>query len=229
MLIRHIEPKLIVKSNVKKQSGLTLLEVMVAVAIMAVIAVLSYQTLSVSLDSSDIVEEHLQEMRRLDRAWALIENDLNNVIAHKRKRDASEAASGDLPAMVVDGTDPRWLVLLRGGYATNIGSANITLKRPEVVRVAYRLEEGVLWRDIWYNTGLTEVESAKHRKLLDGIESIEISALSREATSVDAGPWLDSWGIEPSQIETLPYALRIGLTLENDDKIERLFKLLDGR
>ena len=63
-------------NSYRSQQGLTLIEVAVAVAIMAVIFVLSQQTVSVSTDSFDTSERNAKRIEQIDRVWYFLKQDL---------------------------------------------------------------------------------------------------------------------------------------------------------
>ena len=204
-------------SSLRKQLGLTLLEVMVAVSILAVIAVLSYQALDVATDSSEISQEKLAELRRLDRIWILMENDLRNALAYDKKPTYGD----DLPAMQVGGQE-YWLMFLRGGHDNPLN-----LPRSELLRVAYKIDDEVLWRYSWIDPHTMDEDFAQKQKMIDGVEGVETRVLTPDAKSFSAGPWSDTW--PPNGVKNqLPRAIEIKLTLKQGGELTRLMSLAPG-
>ena len=204
-------------SSLRKQLGLTLLEVMVAVSILAVIAVLSYQALDVATDSSEISQEKLAELRRLDRIWILMENDLRNALAYDKKPTYGD----DLPAMQVGGQE-YWLMFLRGGHHNPLN-----LPRSELLRVAYNIDDEVLWRYSWIDPHTMDEDFAQKQKMIDGVEGVETRVLTPDAKSFSAGPWSDTW--PPNGVKNqLPRAIEIKLTLKQAGELTRLMSLAPG-
>lgn len=209
-------------SGRQSQSGFTLLEVLIAGAILAIIGVLSYQSLDTAIRSSEVSTEQLESIRELDRVWVLLENDVRNALALKRM----DSSLQPLSSMILDVNDLRWLTFYRGGQANPMG-----LPRTEVLRVAYRLEEGVLWRDSWVDpyAEIDDEEYTRSQRLLDGVTEITARALSRESSnrSFDSGNWSEEWPTS-QQPQSLPLALEITLTVERLGDITRLFALVPG-
>ena len=209
----------------KRQSGLTLLEVLVAVGILAVISTVSFQVISVVTLSSEASQESLKRLKRLDRTWIVIENDVRNILPVLRTPQFGET----IPSFTAgDGNDEYWMTLLRGGVANPLG-----LPRSEIQRVAYKLEDNVLSRYTWVDSYNLEEEEAFPQKLLDGLESIEVRVLLNNARSISAGPWDDSWpssntGSQASAATAsqLPLAIEITMTLDNEEELRRFLPLV---
>jgi len=207
------------KPGLVRQSGLTLLEVLIAASIMATIAVLAFGALSVTERSREVSEDRLRSIQQLDRVWLMLESDLRNALGYKALTNRGDI----IPAMKITYSEDYWLNLQRGGKANPLG-----FFRTELVRVAYRIENEVLWRDTWYDTGNIDPEQARKQKLLEGIERVEVKVLPDTAKSVDDGIWIEQWPPE-NKVETLPLALRITFEIEGRGELDRLFILQPGK
>ncbi len=208
-----------------KQNGLTLVEVLIAVIIMALIGTISYQALDTTIRSKEVVENHLKELSKIDRAWLLIEGDLKNMVNHNIAQSFGPGGGSALSPLVLENSDEEyWLVVLRAGHANPLNFI-----RSELIRVGYRVQDSVLWRDVWYNISSVDVDQARNQKVLDNIEEVEIKLLSPTATSFDGGPWVDKWPPQGAQPEEMPFAVEITLRLEDDEEISRLFSLVNGK
>lgn len=206
-----------------KAQGLTLIEVMVAVSILAVIATISYQTLSVTIASKEVVEAKLKELARIDRAWLLLETDLKNALSYGRRQMLGPGSGELIPPLLIERNGDYAMVVLRGGHPNPMN-----FPRSELIRVGYRVEDETLWRDVWYNLGSVDQEEAKQQKIVDGVESIEISILSDRANSFSSGPWLDNWTMEQQASSPMPLALKVTIKLEGYEEVSRLYALLRG-
>lgn len=212
---------------IKRQGGLTLLEVMVAVSILAVISVMSYQALSVVSDSSERSQEKLNELKRLDRAWILLENDLRNALAYDK---ISVNGTGEsIPAMQVgQSSNEYWLIFLRGGHENPLAQT-----RTELMRVGYRLLDEVIWRYSWSDPYIVDEELAQKQKLIEDVEDVEVRLLTPDATSYRQGPWTDAWppsqGPGQNNPTRLPLAIEIKLTIKSTGEITRLISLAPGQ
>lgn len=206
--------------SARKQRGVTLMEVMVALAIMAIIALLASQAFHTASTGAAATRESMERMAEVDRAFVLIENDVRYAIFKPIK---SQVNPNPLPPVFISMSDgDYWLTVLRGSYPNPL-----KLPRTEEVRVGYRYIDEELWRDTWYNPVLNEQEDAQQRRILTGVTSLNIDVLASNATSLAAGPWVDSWR-DGQALQALPKAIRITVELEDMGEIERLFAFLPG-
>ncbi|WP_236074779.1 type II secretion system minor pseudopilin GspJ [Teredinibacter purpureus] len=203
----------------KRQCGISLLEVLVSVAIMATIALLAFGALDVSERSKVVSEEKMHDLLQFDRGWVMLENDLRNALSY-----ANGNAYGDLiNAMDVRYGEEYSLVFLRSGRANPLG-----FPRTELARVGYRLEESVLWRDTWYDPQNPDIDFARQQKIMEGVEDIKISVLPTSGQGYKEGPWVEEWpGLGPPNV--LPLALEITIETKSRGEITRLFALSPGK
>ena len=205
------------------QSGFTLLELLVAAAMLAVILVAAERAISVAQRSAEISQARAQSVRDLDRFWVLVERDLRNVTLAAMPPHLLSNGSAPLASLQISTTETFLLSLLR------IGQSNpLALPRSEAVRVAYRLDDGVLWRDSWIDPWRPEQEQARAQQLLTNVEELDVVALPLPpaARSVDGGPWVDEW---PQQLgaNVLPMAVELRLNLKQRDTITRFIRLVN--
>lgn len=200
------------------QRGFTLLEVMIAVGVMALVAAGAYVAVNAASNSSAATRQALERFERVDRAWVLLETDLRNAVARVTPLNYGPP----LPAMSVDFGSEYRLDFLRAGRDNPL-----YLPRTELARVAYRLDEGVLWRHSWHEPSQVEPEYARQQKLVDGVEDMTVRVLAPDAQSVADGPWLDQWpGNQPPM--SLPPAIEITITFSDLGEVIRLFEVLPG-
>lgn len=126
-----------------KQSGFTLLELVVALAIFAVLGLASARLFDTVVRAQQATTSHGQDLRRLQRAFGVIE------------RDALQLAS----SVVVLG--PTSLQLLRENWRNPQD-----LPRSERQHVLYRLDDRVLWRE----SRSPESTTVERQKLLDDVD-----------------------------------------------------------
>ncbi len=203
------------------QRGITLLELMIAAAMLAMIMVIAERAITAARGSAEVVERQAQRLRDIDRVWVLIENDLRNSVAQGKVIPFGEA----IPAMRIGSTDDYIMMFIRSGQANPL-----LLPRTEVLRVAYRLDDTVLWRDSWIDPYNTDPELAREQQLLDGVEEFRVLALpgAPQGRSVEEGPWLDSWPQNESALASLPLAVEVVMVLEGRGEIRRIVSLVGG-
>lgn len=190
-----------------------------ALAIMAIIAALSAQAFQTAATGAAATREAMDRLAQIDRTFVLIENDLRNALPKVVQVDMGQP----LPPMFVAMNDDYWLSVLRGGFDNSLFQP-----RTEEVRIGYRYIDDTIWRDTWYNPAHNEETEARKRRLMDGVRTMNLRVLPPTATSIAAGPWLDSWPQNPAA-EDLPLALEITLELDDLGEVTRLFTILPGK
>ncbi len=198
--------------------GFTLIEVLIAIAVTAIIASVAAYAFNSAEVAHTRTKLSQQRMQRLDRAWLTLETDLRNALGKM-----SFSAYGDpIPAMLVDETQQEWLTFLRGGRPNPLH-----FYRSELGRVQYRLEDNILMRELWNDPANLDEDLGHEQKLLEGVEEVKVRILPPGAGSVFRGPWVDDWPPDQAQA-ALPKALEITLVLEGGAEITRLFEVLPG-
>ncbi len=149
---------LVGRTSFSKMKGFTLIEVMIAILIMAMIAVMTSQSFSVAISSSEATQEAIDRMAKVDRVWVLFETDLRNAIPTMPRVSGSKP----IPPVFVEPSDDYRLTILRAGYANPL-----KLPRTEMVRVGYRFEDSVLWRDTWINIAANDEREARPQIVIE--------------------------------------------------------------
>lgn len=208
---------------IRRAFGFTLIEVLLALMIMAMIAMLSAQAFNTAAAGSDATREAMDRLAEVDRAFVLMENDFRNALPHALQPVLFGGAP--LPAFFTsDGGDDYRMVVLRGGLDNPLFQA-----RSETVRVGYRIVDDEIWRDTWFNPRQRDQEEARPKKILTGVDNFMVRVLSPVPTStVNAGPWLIDYPPNASANEVLPPAVEVTVELKDFGEIRRLFVMLPG-
>lgn len=191
----------------KRAPGFTLIEVLVALALMALVAVLAWRATASLVDGESRLAAESQRWRTLDLVFSRIEADLQQaqprgIRVGARREPAWIAASEANGASAI--------IFTRAGaeFAAEPGSAG--------QRIGYRVRDGVLEMLYWPALDRDrEVEPVAHA-LLDGVAGFRIDQLGSRG-------WLDRW--PASGEDELPRAVRVRLTLTSGELVERLFAL----
>ncbi len=200
------------------QGGFTLLEVLVAVAITALIGVGIWEVMSGVIKARTSVDQVSDQFQRLQRAMLLIERDVTQVVNRPIR-----GPYGDRQFALTTGGDNYFLQLTRQGWRNPLGDA-----RSELQRVAYSLEGNTLHRWQWQVLDRAQDSQPIDQKLLSQVTSVKVRFLDAQ------GKWIDQWppevaGQEPPKPETasLPRALELTLDQKRFGKIRRVWILPD--
>ena len=126
-------------TRTRRTAGFTLLELLVALAIFAVLSVLAYGGVRHLLSFEDGLAQSTRRFDRLQFAVVLLEQDLRNAVP----RTVRDALGEREPALRA-GLRGELLTLTRRAPALGTAAAG-----PGLRRVRYRLEHGDLYRDVW--------------------------------------------------------------------------------
>lgn len=197
-----------VKSSVKKSAGFTLIEIIVALAIFALLTVLCFRGLTFILDYVERDEAYYQDQDRIQRAWSIILQD----ILHMRPR-AERDRLGGVERAYQTGIDEYLLVLTRGGMPTITGTES------GLQRVAYSLsEEGEFLRWTWPGMDLFSDEEPTSQLLIGDVNAIEFWQLNASNEFEQSWPPLN----EQIAVTSLPRMIRLVIELQDGVRIERL-------
>lgn len=200
--------------------GFTLLELLVALFIAAVMFAMGYGAITQALTSRDSLKEQQAHLLELQTAVRVLEQDFMQLAPRPVRQ-----AIGDEPAQpallgAVPGTQPI-VALTRGGWANPAG-----LPRPGLQRVAYFLENGTLRREYWNVLDPTLASTTTKRDLMTHVKAVTLRYLDQ------AHQWQEQWPPGTAAIRTQewtlrqrPLAVEITLDTEGWGKVVRIIEI----
>ena len=196
--------------------GFTLLELLVAIAIFAVVSTLALTGYTQLQQQSEYAEQRLSRLREVQRAVQTLCQDLEQLEPRPIREPLGD---GYLPALLAT-EDPEYRVqLTRAGWSNTAG-----LPRPTLQRVGYRVDQDQqLWRDYWPALDRTLVVEPEKTRMLDGVRSIRFRFLTANRDWVDRWPAQQVVGAQSQR--SRPAAIEVVLELEDWGEIRRLVEV----
>lgn len=190
-------------------AGFTLLELLVALAVFALLSALGYGGLQALLRTQAATAEHNRQFARLTRSMALLQQDFEQAIARPVRDNQGDAV---LPLQGEFDTSPA-VELTRSGWL-NLSHG----ETPMLQRVGYRLDGDHLIRRTWTVLDRAPDTTPRETIVLDQVDSMSVRYLDANGT------WQPTWppAAEPA---AMPKAVEVRLQLADWGSIRRLFRV----
>jgi general secretion pathway protein J len=193
----------------QKTKGFTLLEVLIALAILASLSVAAYQVLNQVQMSSIVTHEKEQRLAEIQRTLAIMDNDFRQMALRKFRTNGEDP--GKLLLIAKDNlmsSDSQGIMFTRYGWL----NPQMQFPRGEVTKVGYRITDGQLERIWWRYPDTPAGDSGNVMKLLTQVESMTFRYYYNKK-------WVDTW----DNGDALPNAVSVKLKLKDYGEIERVY------
>jgi len=193
--------------------GFTLLELLVAMSIFAIISVMTFQGLRTMLDNRDIVDRESDHLASLQRAMMMMGRDFEQIVGRSIRDEFGIAH----PALYSNASGKSVVEFSRGGFRNPAA-----LARSSIQRVSYSSVDHILKRETWSVLDRAVAVKPARWNVLTGVNDVKLRFLDGERV------WQTSWPPEEmagSDLQTLPVAIEVVLELEDWGTIKRLFLL----
>lgn len=202
-----------------KQRGFTLIEMLVALAIFAVISTMAYLSLDSLLRSQEKTRAESIRVGEVQQAVTILTRDLMQMLP----RPVREASHGDFTPALMAGTDVvSGIEFTRGGWRNPLERRRSTLQR-----VAYRVSEDKLVRMTWHELDRAQDARPTRAEVLDDVERLAVRFLTSGDQWRDQWPPLDQQSGQPD-LRALPRAVEVALDLEDWGRVRRVVELPEG-
>jgi general secretion pathway protein J len=188
----------------RRSQGFTLVELLVAMAIVAVVGIMALGGLSEVIRQQTIVQERADRWREIQFAMRIIAQDLTQIHPRPTREEFGESWQPSVFA----GPNGYALEFSRGGWANPVASP-----RGSVLRVAYDTEEDTLVRFHWSVMDRTAVTPPIRTELLTGVEEIEVRLLDANGDVQFDWPPLTMAG--PDALVARPRIIEFRVSLED--------------
>jgi len=162
----------------RNPDGFTLLELMVAVAIFAVLSAMAYGGLRNVIDNSQQTEIAMKRLQQVQLAMLKISRDLTQLSPRSIRDEYGNTSS----YILTDQGDDIFIEFTRGGRRNPA-----EMLRSHLQRVAYKIEENTLSRLYWPQLDRTQEMQPYESVLLEEVESASIRFLDND------NEWHDEW------------------------------------
>ncbi len=195
--------------------GFTLLELLVAIAVFAVMSAIAYGGITTATDAQARVFKSTERLREVQSAVRRLTADLYQI----QPRPVRDVIGDGQLAAVQSGAGAEYaLELTTGGWSNPLGAPRSTLQR-----VAYGVEDGKLVRFHWLSLDRTLATQPLRTELVTGVVDMRVRFLDA------AREWYDDWpqlSDEPADgLRLRPLAVEFSIELEDKGVITRLVEI----
>ncbi|MBU0673677.1 MAG: type II secretion system minor pseudopilin GspJ [Proteobacteria bacterium] len=194
-------------------NGFTLLELLVALSIFAIMSVVAYSSLAAMAEIREQLRDEGKRLTEIQTAFRLIGRDIEQAIA----RPIRDGYGDPLPAMSLTEGEGVILEFTRSGWRNPTGRQRSTLQR-----ITYRFLGEELIRESWPVLDRAVDSTPFSRTILTGVMNLEVSFIGQDRQISPA--WPPESSADPAQAaKILPRAVRIFLDLEGWGRVDRLY------
>ncbi|MFO1389747.1 type II secretion system minor pseudopilin GspJ [Cellvibrio sp.] len=230
-------PRRVQYSGATGQRGFTLLEMVIAIALSALVAAMAYQSFDGASRNAERTRDVLNEVNSLDKAWQLIGQDMRNILP-LNPQIPNPQLKFEAASLKTKGKDSFQVIMIfaRRGWVNPLGRV-----RSDLQQVNYRIAEGKLWRDYLpeRNMPLENIDFEResfHQLLMDNVVDVQLRFLSlgrikADGKSVLEGSeysrnWEPMWPpVNAGGGPSMPVALEMTIELEGGARSVRLFEI----
>lgn len=203
-----------------KQRAFTLLEVLIALLIFSIIALVMTLVLQSVFTARERTTEQAKQLAKLQVAIVLMQRDFEQTINRPVRQ-----ANGTLQAALA-GNNTK-VTFTRAGFS----NPQAALQRSQLQRVAYYSHNHQLFRRSWDRLDPARLQQFTDKLLLNHVESLTFHYLNKRNSSVVYWPLSQKALVNKktgAPIEQLPRAVRVTMRLSNMGDISLLFPIPGG-
>ena len=210
----------------RREAGFTLVEVLIAMAITAFVAVVGYTGLTTVITGVDSLRQETRQLEELNRAFQVLGRDLHQFV----DRSVYDEFGSRLSSMEGGELAAQSLSFTRAGWHNSVG-----LPRSSLQRVAYYVDEDKLIRASWPVLDRTGAIEPVEVVLLREVDTFEVRFLGaldelevNRDSQIDRRFWQENWIPDVSRPDALaepPIAVEVRLLVPQWGELERLYVL----
>lgn len=211
----------------RNSKGFTLIEILVAMAIASVVAMISVNALGFALRAKTIHDNKSEQLSALQFAYVLMQNDIEQALNRPIRNNQNQVEAGfwgeSLHGITRD--SQAFIAFTRGG----VTNSQWRQAKSALARVQYAIEGDKLIRITWQALDQAPTSEPIRRVILRGIRNLECKFISHDAIVFDT--WKTA--LEPEDftlsenviMDRVPQGVRISFELDELGYIDWLFTL----
>ncbi|MGH8278426.1 MAG: type II secretion system minor pseudopilin GspJ [Gammaproteobacteria bacterium] len=201
--------------NAQRPSGFTLIEILVAMVIVAIIGVLAYGGLHGLINEREHTAASMQRLQRLQQAFVIMTRDFSQLVPRPVRDPLGTTL---LPALLSTPQSQPPLTFTRGGWSNPLADVRSTEER-----VAYELDGEKLERLSWPELDMPAQAVIVKQVLLNGVSAFDVRFMGT------TGEWQTQWPPlnvpSESYLAKLPRAVEVAVTLKDIGRITRIVEV----
>lgn len=199
-----------------RQQGFTLLELVIAIGIFALMSAMAYGGLNSAMNTRAHVDVQAERLAQLQKAFLIIGRDIEQAI----ERPVRDNYADELPPLSGGGYGSSILELSRSGRANPMD-----LPRSHLLRVGYEVQEGQLLRKVWPVLDRALDTVPYEGVMLDGINVVDLRFMDADSQWHSQWPQPDLTGSNQTP-PAMPKAVEITIDLDDWGRIRRVFEVV---
>jgi general secretion pathway protein J len=194
----------------KKEQGYTLIEILIALAVFAILATITASSMYYAFNTRARVTEQADRLNALQLALILIQRDTEQIVIRNVR-------GNDMQIFPAFEGKPQYLELTRAGFA----NPNSDEKRSILKRVAILCQNNKLVRRTWASLDTADRKTYRDRILIANLGNCKFTYLNQNLQILNE--WRANAVQQDQRAEPLPKAIQMNLTLNHWGNINYLF------
>ena len=205
-----------IKITSTKQQGFTLLELLIASIIFAIMAVMAYGGLDNVISNSESSQQALKRLQQIQQSVSVLNRDFSQIVP----RNIRDEFGNSQPYLSAGNNIDNLVEFSRGG---RVNPAN--LLRSSLLRIAYQFDDEQLIRLQWPQMDRAQETEAKKTILIDNLDDVALRFLDQNAEWQEQWPPLNATSGTEGGDTTKLIGIEIVLHLKDWGEIRRLYAM----
>jgi general secretion pathway protein J len=198
-----------------RQRGFTLLEIIVALAIFAILSTLAYRALSALIQTREQVMQETRKWREVMLFFSHVEQNLRQHVGRTARDAQGESRAEWIGRINLASQDEARLEFSR------LGAADRTGFLADTRRIGYRLKSGTIEEMIWPAMDVAPNSEPTTYPVLGNVKRMDLHYLVAEGNR-----WVDEWPLQEAKALPCPAAVEMIVTLQSGEVLTRIISLI---